>query len=675
MMLARRKLIGIAGLTVLLMALLFAFASVSLAEGDPIDFTIQVTPKALTEPGPVTVSLRVANTGSEDMIDPVTLYDPAGNVVKSFGNDGSYTLAAEAFRSWEGTWNVTQAQLDAGEFAYTLKYMVQDDNGEIAEKVRKATARIEAAGEKVTLSVNRTVNPEVVRSGGTASVIYELYNSGNIELTDIRVKENISKNAQTVKTLAAGQRVSLTFTSKMGNADLKSSATITYKTKGSTRTLTEKVEETVIPLAKPNLKIHLSSPTAGVNIGEAATVVVTFSNEGNVSYSNVRVVDEKKGELFTILSIPAGATVSEEKEFRLTEPTTFKITASLPDNTGETRTLNAGELTIGVFDPEKTLLLTLNLTADRDTVPTIPADVKFHLTVTNNSNVKAEKIAIRHGDMDIFTIASLAPGASTVITRDVRISQAGKFRFTASVKDALKNTVTFDSNTLQITFAQPTSAPTAVPVVTVAPPTLVTAAPADPMLNQARSAVTTAGAVIGGLFGVAFLLFLVSSVIRIYKKAKSNAAYDHLELSEHRDYTEPADEEFEGVEARTEETYHADADEETTIDAVRPAENVPDPDDLPDWDGEGGYRVSRADMPKEEPAKEEQAADIPAGQEKAPDAKEEAPVPDDVQKPLDAPEDAGEIDAAKDAPEEIAKPEPGAARTRHRRARRTEDGE
>lgn len=656
MMLARRKLIGIAGLfVVMLLVTLAAISVMALAEGDPIDFTIQVTPKALTEPGPVTVSLRAANTSSEDMKDPVTLYDPAGKVVTSFGNQGSYTLSAGAFRTWEGKWNVTQAQLDAGEFAYTLKYMMEDASGELVEFSRQAVARVEAAGEKVTLSVIRTIKPEVVRSGGTATVIYELYNSGNVELTDIRVKENISRQPQTIKSLGANQRATLTFTAKMGNADLTSHATITYKAKGTTRTLTEKVDHATIPLAKPNLKISLSSPTAGVNIGEAATLVVTFANSGNVSYSNVTVKDEKKGQIFTNLSIPAGATISEEKEFILKEPTTFKVTATLPDNTGETRSLGAGELVIGVFDPEKTVLLTLNLTSEQDSVPAIPADVRFHLTVTNNSNVKAEKIDIFHGATKITTIPSLEPGASVTLTRDVRISQAGKFRFTGSVKDALKNTVTFDSNAVQIVYAQPTVAPTQVPVVTVAPPTLVTAAPADPMLSQARSAVFTVGAVIGALFGVALLLFLVSSGVRLFKKVKSNAAYDHLELGERRDYTEPVDEELEEIEARTEETFRAEEEEEISLRRpTKPAEPTPDPDDMPDWDGEGGYRVTRVEKPAQE-------APVDTA-EKANDALAEKP--EEAQAPTEQ------------EPAELEKVEEEAPRHRRsRRTQRTEDGE
>ena len=594
-----------------LLALVMIFAAGAAAEDDPVEFTIQVSPSSLTAPGPVNVSLRVANPTNQDMTQPVTLYDPADNVVSSFGDGGSYILKSGESRPWEGTWNVTQAQLDAGEFAYTLRYAMPNADGATVDYARKALAKIEYTGEHVGLTVSRTISPEVVRPGGTASVTYELYNSGNVELTDIRVKENISKTAQTVNSLPAGQRKSLTFTSRIGNADLTSSANITYKSAGSTRTLTEKVDEAAIPLAKPGLDMTLTSPTSGVNIGEAATLEITFTNGGNISYSNVSLSEAKKGEFMTNISIPAGATVKETTEYILMEPTTFKVTATLPDNTGNTNTMTR-ELSLGVFDPEKTLLLTLNLTADQDTITQAPADVRFHLTVTNNSNIKAEKVAITHGSTAIYTIASMEPGESITLDRDVRVSQAGKFRFTATVKDSLNNLVTFDSNTLQITYAQPTLAPTQVPVVTVAPPTLVTAAPVDPVMTQGRDAAMTAALALAAVTAVGLVLLLISSVIRLRSRSKSNAAYDHLELAERRDYTEPADEDDGADESgeadqdtgdepedmrplsqrKTEEMPH----EKLIRDAAKAAQEPAAPTAQDGLDeAEGGYRVSRSE--------------------------------------------------------------------------------
>ena len=399
------------------------------------------------------------------------------------------------------------------------------------------------------------------------------------------------------------------FTSRIGNADLKSSAVITYKAAGSAQTQKITVEEAVIPLAKPDLKIELSSPVTGVNVGEAATLVITFTNAGNVSYSNVTVTEAKRGDILTNLTIPAGATVTEQKDFILMEPTTFKVTATLPDNTGETKTMTSKELSIGVFDPEKQLLLTLNLTCDQESVYSVPADVKFHLTVTNNSNIKAEKIAITHGSTAIYTIDSLEPGGSMVLDRDARISQAGQFRFTASLKDTLNNTITFESNTIRIALDRSTPVPTAVPAATIAPPAKVTAAPADALLDQGRSALQTAAMALGALFTGAFALFLVSTIVRLYKRSKSKSAFDHLELAERRDYTEPADDEFEeeitqeaGVqrEEAPQEPADPDMDDETEVlphervlaqEAAKAA--VTEPQDIPTTDEEGGYRVSR----------------------------------------------------------------------------------
>ena len=67
------------------------------------------------------------------MIAPVTLLDPAGNVVSSFGDGGAYTLKSGDSRSWEGKWNVTQAQLDAGTVIYTLRYHLEDASGALVD--------------------------------------------------------------------------------------------------------------------------------------------------------------------------------------------------------------------------------------------------------------------------------------------------------------------------------------------------------------------------------------------------------------------------------------------------------------------------------------------------------------------------------------------------------------
>ena len=192
----------------------------------------------------------------------------------------------------------------------------------------------------------------------------------------------------------------------------------------------------------------------------------------------------------------------------------------------------------------------------------VPADVRFHLVVTNNSNIKAEKIAITHGKTAIYTISALEPGASMTLDRDV-------LRYV--------------------------------------------------MLG------------LMGVFGAALVLFAISSLVRLNRYRKSKAAYDHLDLAERRDYTEPYDEDdFEEDDAAEDRA----ADENEEPEGLRPdykamtpdkaallphekllrsaaedASKAPAQEDMPVVDTQGGYRVTRADTI--EAPKPEETAESP----------------------------------------------------------------
>ncbi len=617
------KLVGKRVLPVLaLLCVLFSFA---LAEDAPIEATMTLTPSSLAAPASVEYSIRVVNVSGEDMVNAVTLYDPAGKVVAGFGDGGSTILKSEDYCTVTGQISVTQEQLDAGEVCFTLRY--KDAAG--ADQQLTISALITYTGERAELTVTRTLSPEVVRENATAFVIYELYNAGTVDLTNIKIVENIaSKSPQTVSSLKVGEKKTLTFTAKMKTKDLTSSAKITYKAAGASKSTTMQLDELTIPVAVKGLKVSLSASSTSVNIGDTIVLTLTAENNGNISYTDVTVTDEKLGTVFEGLSIPAGAVVTKEKEVTVLEPTRYTFTLKLNDNTGMTNTITTDGVPVSAYDPEKELKLTLLLTADKETVESMPADVRMTLQVSNVSSVDCTNIKITHGETSICTISSLKAGESTTIKRDFSISQSGKFRFTATAKDTIGNSVSFDSNTLSIAYAAPTATPTQIPEVTVAP--LVTVAPAtyndvDDSLRGTRNILYTAAFVLGGAFVVCFLLYIVSAIIRAGKRHQSNQAYDHLELGDRRDYTEPAEEKTasdtanESSEQDTESVVmphekllreRAEQEDEPMFDIpdpvppeqlIRPeAANIPAaeaetdrPTDAPDADDQGGYRMSR----------------------------------------------------------------------------------
>lgn len=148
---------------------------------------------------------------------------------------------------------VTQQQLDEGKLTYMLSYNDVDASGNVVVKSLSASAALTFTGTAPRLTVNRTIDPEVVRNGKTATVQYELYNSGNVEIKNIRVEENtsISANAQTVTSLAPGERKTIKFTATMRQKDLTSRGKVTYK--AGDESLSQELPAVTIPKANPGL--------------------------------------------------------------------------------------------------------------------------------------------------------------------------------------------------------------------------------------------------------------------------------------------------------------------------------------------------------------------------------------------------------------------------------------
>lgn len=555
----------------LLVMLLGVFA-MSASAAENVNFNISVEPSSLTEPGEVTVSIRVVNAGETDMTEPVVLYDPDGNIVSGFGDGGQALIKKGEYVSAQHSYNVTQSQLDEGKLTYSISYNEVGADGAVTVKTQTASAQITFTGTRAELTVNRTIDPEVVRNGNLVTVTYELYNAGNVELTSIRVREDssVSRTAQTLTSLAPGERKTMQFTATMNNADLLSAGGVTYK--AGEESYEEKLPEVTIARAKPGLVLDniLTADKTSIESGETVTLTLTILNNGNITYSNVTVTDPTYGEIFTNLSLAPGETLVKEKQFTLSETTTFKYSITLPDNTGATNTVSSNELKVSVYDPSQVMHISVTAEADSATIARVPADVKFKLTVTNNSNQEAKNVSLYHGETFIYTISSIAPSKSVTIERDFTVSQAGKFRFTAKVKDTLDNTVSFDSNEITLTYAAPTSAPTAEPIITPAPLVTVTVAPIevlDPVTVKTNEALKYAAMALSGLFAVVFVLFIVTTVARSKRRAASKNAYDHMELGAKRDYREPARRE---QSESTEEAFDA----KKAVEGSRPSDEV-----------------------------------------------------------------------------------------------------
>ncbi|MBQ9211611.1 MAG: hypothetical protein IJ153_07930 [Clostridia bacterium] len=527
--------------------LVFVCGSVALAADDPLKVSMGLETNQFSEPKEITVSISVSNVGESDMPGPVTLYYPSGKQVEEFG---SPTLSVGTSKNWSGRWKVTQAELDAGRITFKIKYSIYNDEGELVNKTKNFSKKIIYAGAAPELTVNRTIKPTTAQKDQEVTVTYELENTGTVEITGITIKENsgISSKSGAVEKIAVGEKESYTFTTKMGKKDLTSAATISYKAGG--KTYTQKVESATIKYGEVKLSATLTADKKGGAPGETVKLTLKLKNSGTVDFTNVTVTDENLGEVFTGVTVEAGKTETLEKDLTITETQDLQFTVTAEDVTGEPVETATGRVNVIATDPTQQIVLALETTADRSAVYEIPGNVRFTITVRNESAVDVSNIRIRAVDTVINTFDTIPAGESRTFTREMAISMPGIFQFSASCQDQLGQTLTFVSNSLQITLEQPTPEPTEAPIVTPPAPQYQSVPesyeelPASRKLpewtDQVETIADQAKYILGGITALLFLLLLIGFIRRGIKKSQSNKAMDHLEGANYRDYgTQP----------------------------------------------------------------------------------------------------------------------------------------
>lgn len=535
----KRRLIAGLVVCLALMAGLFVCAG---AADDPLKVSMELSVSKFTGPKEITVSIKVSNAGEGDMPGPVTLYYPNGKQVEDFG---SPTLSVGSSQSWSGSWKVTQAQLDKGKITFKIKYSVYNDDGELVNKTKNFSKAITYTGTVANVEINRTISPTTAKKGQEVSVTYDVVNAGNVDITDVSIKENsaVSSKKGTIDKVAAGEKGTYTFTFKMGSKDVTSQATITYTVDGKTHTT--KKEAATVKYGEVKLTGTLSADKKGGVPGDTVKLSLKLKNSGTADFTNVKVTDATLGDVFTGETVAAGKTVTLEKDVSISATADYQFTITAQDPDGNDVETSTGRVTVTAMDPAQKIALTLNAVADREVVYTLPGTVRFKVTVTNESAVDVKDVTVSAAGVKLYTFPSVLAGESRDFTRDVSVSMAGQYQFEASCKDQLQETVTFDSNIVPIGFEQPTAVPTEAPIVTPPMPVHEDIPTDDGLPAYVDTVQGTLGSLkwVFMVLAVACALLLVAGLARRQQaKRESDKAMDHLERGSYRDYSQPAPE-------------------------------------------------------------------------------------------------------------------------------------
>lgn len=506
----------------------------------PLSVSIELSNNVFTKPEEITVTINVTNTTDGDMAGPVTLYYPNGKIIEEFG---SPTLAAGQSKSWTGTWSVTQEQLEKSRIAFAVNQVRVDDEGQLYNHQRNYGKALHYNGAEAIVEINRHIAPTTAGKGQEVSVTYEIMNVGTVDISDVTITEHssISKTKGEIDAVPAGEKASHTFTVAMGTKDLTSRATITYKASGKTTSV--KKDEAVIKYGEVKLNATLSSDKKGGAAGDTVKLTLTLKNTGKVDYQSGTVTDSLLGELFTGVSIPAGKSVTLEKEITIVDTASYQFVVTAQDASGGTVETASSRVTITEVDPSQAAVLQVVASADSASIHVLPGVVRFHVDVTNTGAVEATDVTVSASDVELYTFSSILPGETRSFDRDISVPMTGKYRFDASLRNALEETETFQSNIVQITYVEPTAAPVEEPIPTPVIPSyreLPTQPEVPAYVATVQRILTSANGVLLVLTGICALLLVVGVIRRMQANAASKRAEDHLERSSARTYDQPA---------------------------------------------------------------------------------------------------------------------------------------
>lgn len=621
----------------ILLCILFLFAVTALAEESPITVkTAEPSPKTLSGPGTVQVSISISNSSDSSVPVNVMLTDPAGNICTSFGSGGSASIPQGQAVVYSGSWAVSQKELDAGKITYSARFSFQNEEGQSIPGSKPISIPIKQNTAVADLYVQRVpptpMNGAVVQ-GQTVVLAYQIKNVGTVDLTDITITDP-SITADVVKhpRLKPGETETLTYTYVADASSKTSDATITFNYEQGGKTLSKIASSKpfVLNVTVPELVVTLKADTLMVNPGTKVKLTYTISNKGNLKYEQIKITDP------LLLDVESGLSLEGGKEYTNTREVTVNATGTYQFSV--TGTSSAGPITVS-SEPvtiqtiaEGTPLdtaagdaipieLVVEAEVDRDIIYEEPTDVVFHVVVTNNGTTEVKSVNIYERGKLVKTIPTIAAGESAEFTKRFTVSSGGLYQFVAVAKDNKGEDQKAQSQEVLITYKPlpvPTPRPTPVPT-----PSEVPSATDDPLLSQQNTnpnvgiqqePVGMGTVLLYILAGLLVIVLMAVGVLVILERRRSNpqpsigfsgqsgaVVIDTIQRGQHRDYARAP--------KRSSAQKRDAANSKETPDEPQMMESVPQRDD-------------RA-APKEEPTRRQQKANTDQEREQAP-----APVSD-----------------------------------------------
>ena len=472
----------------------------------------------------VTYGFAVTNTGNVT-IDNLTISEDAfsGTGTMSAITCPVTTLASGASTTCTATYQVTQADVDAGQVTNTASAHGTPPGSEVPVDSPPSDSVVDIPAAPA-LSLVKSASPATVHAAGdTVTYSFAVTNTGNVTVSNLTISDDAFSGTGTlsaitcpVTTLASGASTTCTATYTATQADIDAGQVTNTATAHGTPPNPEDPPVASPPShavvdapADPALSlVKTADPTTVHTAGDTVTYSFAVTNTGNVTIKNLTIAEDSFSGTGTIsatncpvTTLAPGASTTCTATYQVTQAdvdagqvTNTATAHGTPPNPEDPPVVSPPS--DSVVDIPSAPALSLVKTADPTTVHDVGSTVTYSFAVTNTGNVTISNLTMAEdsfsgtGTMSAITcpVTTLAPAATTTCTATYQVTQA----------DVDAGQVT-NTATAHGTPPNPEDPPVASP-----PSSSTVTIPADPSLSLVKTADPTEAHEVGDTITYSF---------------------------------------------------------------------------------------------------------------------------------------------------------------------------
>ena len=271
----------------------------------------------------ITYAITATNDGNVTLTDVAIVDNLAGFTFDAGQVTTGITLAPGASATATGSYTVTEADVLAGSVVNTATARAKDPEDEDPTIVPSTRPEpTDSPNGHITINKVTTSTPAngaTYALGETIAYSITAANDGNLTVSNITVNDALTGDTWTITSLAPGASQTFTATYVVTEADLitgfvRNVATATGTTEDGEPGVTPGTREDPTDPANGHITVTKvttsATPAAGYAVGDVITYSITATNDGNLTMTNVSIIDSLPGFAFDAGQVTTGLTLA-----------------------------------------------------------------------------------------------------------------------------------------------------------------------------------------------------------------------------------------------------------------------------------------------------------------------------------------------------------------------------